>query len=43
LLHTTLICAMEARIIVNQKFTSYIKFIVDKTGWVIPGLLWCRS
>ena len=34
-----IICAMEAHNIVNQKFTNYIKFIVRKTGWVIPDLL----
>jgi len=34
-----IICAMEAHIIGNQKFTKYIKFIVGKTGWVIPDLL----
>jgi hypothetical protein len=31
-----IISAMEARIIVNKKFTNCIKFIVGKTGWVIP-------
>jgi len=34
---------METRIIVNQKFTNYIKFIVGKTGWVNLYLLWCRN
>jgi len=29
-----IISAMETCIIVNQKFTNYIKFIVGKTGWV---------
>ncbi|RHN74373.1 hypothetical protein MtrunA17_Chr2g0309601 [Medicago truncatula] len=34
-----IICAMEAHNIINQKFTNYIKFIVGKTGWVVPDLL----
>jgi len=34
-----IIFAIETRIIVNHKFTNYIKFIVSKTSWVISDLL----
>jgi hypothetical protein len=38
---TTLIyiSAIEAQIIVNQKFANNIKLVFGKTGWVIPDLL----
>ena len=39
----TYISATITHIIVNQKFTYYIKFVVGKTGWVIPDLLWCEN
>jgi len=38
-LYYTYISAVETHIIINQKFTYYIQFIVSKTGWVIPNLL----